>query len=108
MCFAAALSLPLLSISIGQDASSSSIAASAVTELLPSPTPASQLPVIPVVSSTFGSNDFTALNFSLVPPVPTQLVDQTEGGNFVDMSELLSDHMGVLENKYHPKSANSK
>ena len=44
----------------------------AVTGLLPSPTPASQLPVLPVVSSTFGPNDFTALNFSLVSSVPSR------------------------------------
>ena len=80
----------------------------APTGLLPPPTPTSQLLVIPVVSTSLGSNEFTALNFSLVPPVPTQLVDKIEAGNFVDMAELLSDHMRVLENEDHPKSAKSR
>ena len=74
---------------------------------LPS-TPTNQLPAIPTISSATSSEDFTALNFSLVPPVPTQLINKIESGNFIDMSELLSDHMGVLDNEDHPKSTKPK
>ena len=39
------------------------------------------------------------LSFSLVPPVPQKLIETIEARNVVDMSELLSDHMGVPNNE---------
>ena len=51
---------------------------------------------------------FTALSFSLVLQVLTQLINKIEAGNFVDMSKLLSDYMGVLDYDDHPKSTKPK
>ena len=48
------------------------------------------------------------MSFSLVPPVPTKLIEKIESGKFVDMSELLSDHLGVLENEDQQKSSKPK
>ena len=59
----------------------------------PSPTSTSKLPLIPAISYVVDIDDFTALSSSLVPPVPTRLIDEIEAGNFVDVSEFCSDHM---------------
>ena len=74
-----------------------------VTGQLPPISSTSEPPSIPAVTS--GLDNFTAMNFSLVPPVPTKLIEKIESGIFVDMSELLSDHLGVLENEDQQKSS---
>ena len=77
-----------------------------VTGQFPLISSTSELPSIPTVSS--GLDNFTAMSFSLVPPVPTKLIEKIDVGKFVDMSELLSDHLGVLENEDHEKSSKPK
>ena len=60
------------------------------------PTSSSRLPLIhPALPGTSDMDSFTALSFSLVPPVPQKLIEKIEAGNFVDMSELFSDHIGM-------------
>ena len=108
LCFAAALSSLPLPISTGRASSSASMQQVAVAGLFLPSTPTNQLPVIPTVSNAASLEDFTALNFSLVLPVPTQLINKIESSNFVDMSKLLGDHMGVLDNEDHPKSTKPK
>jgi len=62
------------------------------------PTSTSILPLIPPTLAGTSDINFTALSFSLVPPVPQKLIEKIEAGNFIDMSELLGDHMGVFDN----------
>ena len=77
-----------------------------VTGQLPPISSTSKPPSIPAVTS--GLDNFTAMSFSLVPPVPTKLIEKIESGKFVDMSELLSDYLGVLENEDQQKSSKPK
>ena len=65
------------------------------TGQLPPITSTSELPSTPTL--TPGPDSFTALSSSLVPPVPTKLIEKIEAGKFVDMSELLCDHLGFLK-----------
>ena len=78
----------------------------AVTGQLMDPTSSSRLPLIhPALA---GTRQFLALSFSLVPPVSQKLIEKIEAGNFIDMSELLSDHMGVLNNEDSPRPTKTK
>jgi len=47
-------------------------------------------------------------SFSLVPPVPQKLIEKIEAGNFIDMPELLSDHMAVFDNGEATSSTKKK
>ena len=76
------------------------------TGQLPSITSSSKLPSTPTLIP--GPDSFTALSSSLVSPVPTKLIEKIKAGKFVDMSELLCDHMGALENEDHQKSVKPK
>ena len=53
----------------------------------------------PALAGTSDIDNFTALSFSLVPPVSQKLIEKIETGNFIGLSELLSDHMRVLDNE---------
>ena len=68
-------------------------------------------PVIPVIRSEAGLDNFTAKSFSLVPPPSWKLNDKIEAENFMKMSEILSDDItsvGILENADYPKPTKAK
>ena len=45
---------------------------------------------------------------AVVPPVPPKLVDRIKGGEFIDMAELLPDHIGTINPSSTDKSAKQK
>ena len=61
-----------------------------------------------VVRSDAGLDNFTAKSFSLVPPLSSKLIDKIEAENFMEMSEMLSDDTGILENEDYPKPTKAK
>jgi len=76
---------------------------------LPDPTSSTTLsPIRPGLTTANDIENFTALSFSLVPPVPQKLIERIQAGHFIDMSKLLSDHMGVLNSEENPRSSKPK
>ena len=71
------------------------------------PTPNTQS-VNPVVRSDAGIGNFNAKSFSLVPPPSSKLIDKSGAENFMEMSEMLSDDMGILENEDYLKPTKAK